>query len=73
MASDDTEDDRIGYGRPPKATRDKPGQSGNPAGRRKAETSHKAALERDGRTFADVAEEAHVALPAGGEAARQHG
>jgi hypothetical protein len=33
MATDG--DDRIGYGRPPKATRFKPGQSGNPKGRPK--------------------------------------
>ncbi len=30
-----TEDDEVGYCKPPKATRFKPGQSGNPAGRRK--------------------------------------
>ena len=31
--SDDSEDYEIGYGRPPKQTRFKPGQSGNPKGR----------------------------------------
>ena len=29
------EDERVGYGRPPKATRFRPGQSGNPRGRPK--------------------------------------
>lgn len=33
MSADD-EDDKVGYGRPPKNTRFKPGQSGNPRGRR---------------------------------------
>ncbi|CAH2396488.1 DUF5681 domain-containing protein [Mesorhizobium escarrei] len=32
--SDDS-DDKVGYGRPPKKTRFKPGQSGNPGGRKK--------------------------------------
>jgi hypothetical protein len=31
----DKSDDRIGYGRPPKQTQFKPGQSGNPSGRPK--------------------------------------
>jgi hypothetical protein len=33
MADDD--DDRVGFGRPPKASRFRPGQSGNPGGRPK--------------------------------------
>jgi len=33
MASDRNDDDVVGYGRPPKSTRFKPGQSGNPKGR----------------------------------------
>jgi hypothetical protein len=33
--SDRTDDDRPGYGRPPKQHQFKPGQSGNPRGRRK--------------------------------------
>jgi hypothetical protein len=32
---DDDDDDKVGYGRPPKHSRFKPGQSGNPKGRRK--------------------------------------
>jgi hypothetical protein len=35
MISDD-DDDRVGYGKPPKRTRFKPGQSGNPRGRSRA-------------------------------------
>ncbi|RUZ79400.1 hypothetical protein EN943_07445 [Mesorhizobium sp. M7A.F.Ca.US.006.01.1.1] len=33
--SRDDEDDKVGYGKPPKKSRFKPGQSGNPRGRRK--------------------------------------
>lgn len=43
MAGDEN-DWEIGYGRPPKATRFKPGQSGNPAGRRKGERNVATAL-----------------------------
>jgi hypothetical protein len=32
---DDDDNDKVGYGRPPKHSRFKPGQSGNPKGRRK--------------------------------------
>lgn len=35
MADADSDRDAVGYGRPPKATRFKPGQSGNPRGRPK--------------------------------------
>ncbi|WP_233493474.1 DUF5681 domain-containing protein, partial [Ruegeria atlantica] len=34
--SDDTKEFEVGYGKPPKATRFKKGQSGNPKGRPKA-------------------------------------
>lgn len=40
--SNDPRDDAIGYGRPPKATQFKPGQSGNPRGRPRKETGHRA-------------------------------
>ena len=36
MTRDDDEDDRVGYGKPPKHTRFRPGQSGNPRGRLRA-------------------------------------
>jgi hypothetical protein len=36
MTRDDDEDDRVGYGKPPKHTRFRPGQSGNPRGRSRA-------------------------------------
>jgi Family of unknown function (DUF5681) len=35
MSSSDSDDDHVGYGRPPKEHRFKKGQSGNPSGRRK--------------------------------------
>jgi hypothetical protein len=40
----DQEDDRVGYRRPPKHSRFKPGQSGNPKGRRKGARGLKADL-----------------------------
>lgn len=52
MAKSDNDDDgpeephyQVGYGRPPKATRFKPGQSGNPRGRPKGAKSIPALLE----------------------------
>jgi hypothetical protein len=52
MAKSDNDDDgpeephyEVGYGRPPKATRFKPGQSGNPRGRPKGAKSIPALLE----------------------------
>lgn len=40
------DDDKVGYRRPPKATRFQPGRSGNPAGGRKRKASHKLLLDR---------------------------
>jgi hypothetical protein len=37
MTSDENDDERVGYGKPPKHTRFKPGKSGNPRGRARAE------------------------------------
>ena len=39
-------EEAVGYGRPPKASRFKPGQSGNPRGRPKGAVGFKATLER---------------------------
>jgi hypothetical protein len=39
-------DDKVGYGKPPKETRFKPGKSGNPSGRRKQEHSLRSIIER---------------------------
>jgi hypothetical protein len=36
MTREDDDDDRVGYGKPPKRTRFRPGQSGNPRGRSRA-------------------------------------
>jgi hypothetical protein len=36
MSRDEDDDDRVGYGKPPKRMRFKPGQSGNPRGRARA-------------------------------------
>ena len=36
MTRDEDDDDRVGYGKPPKRTRFRPGQSGNPRGRSRA-------------------------------------
>jgi hypothetical protein len=47
MAND--EDDRVGYGRPPKARRFTPGQSGNPSGRPKKPPSTNEAFDRIAR------------------------
>jgi len=41
-----TADDRVGYGRPPRATRFVPGKSGNPKGRPKGARSVGAILQR---------------------------
>jgi hypothetical protein len=38
-------EERIGYGKPPKATRFKPGRSGNPRGRPKGAKGHKQIVE----------------------------
>ena len=43
-STSDDDDDRIGYGRPPKSTRWKKGQSGNPTGRRPGAPSLKTAI-----------------------------
>jgi hypothetical protein len=43
--SNDDEEDKIGYKKPPKKHRFKPGQSGNPKGRKKGGTSLKKDLE----------------------------
>jgi hypothetical protein len=43
----DAKDEKVGYGRPPRATRFKPGQSGNPVGRRKGERNVATALAAD--------------------------
>jgi hypothetical protein len=40
----DDDDDAVGYGRPPKKHRFKPGQSGNPAGRKRGARGVKAQL-----------------------------
>ena len=49
MAEDEISDDEyeVGYGRPPKHTRFKPGQSGNPRGRPKKSKNVDALLERE--------------------------
>lgn len=49
MADDDAPDDdyEVGYGKPPKHTRFKPGQSGNPRGRPKKSKNIDALLEKE--------------------------
>ncbi len=42
----DSDDDKVGFARPPKATRFKKGQSGHPAGRPKGATSTKKRIKR---------------------------
>jgi hypothetical protein len=42
--TNELESEKVGYGRPPKAHRFKPGQSGNPSGRRKGAKSETAIL-----------------------------
>lgn len=41
----DDRDDEVGYGKPPKHTRFKPGQSGNPGGRKKGSRNFRTDLE----------------------------
>jgi|ERR1051326_3323022 hypothetical protein len=45
--SDDSEDTKVGYGRPPKANRFRPGQSGNPKGRPKAAKNFRTAISEE--------------------------
>lgn len=49
MADDETPDDdyEVGYGKPPKHTRFKPGESGNPRGRPKKSKNVDALLEKE--------------------------
>jgi Family of unknown function (DUF5681) len=42
--TNERDEDKVGYGRPPKEHRFKPGQSGNPSGRRKGAKSEAAML-----------------------------
>lgn len=44
---DDDDDEKIGYGKPPKRTRFKPGQSGNPNGRSKGTKNLKSDLSEE--------------------------
>lgn len=46
MSSDGEHDYEVGYGRPPRATRFKKGQSGNPSGKRKGTRSLRKELEK---------------------------
>lgn len=52
----DPEDDRVGYGRPPKKSRFKSGQSGNPSGRRKSPHNVATALVAELQTKVTVRE-----------------
>jgi hypothetical protein len=47
MPIDDPADEEVGYGKPPKATQWKPGQSGNPKGKVKGTKSLKTVLEKE--------------------------
>ena len=71
MADEDEKDYEVGYGRPPKHTQFKPGQSGNPKGRPKDSRNiktvlHNVAMEevvfmtKDGNTIAMSNQEALV-------------
>lgn len=46
MSTNDNEDEAVGYGRPPKKSRFKPRQSGNPRGRTKGSTNFLTDLSR---------------------------
>ena len=50
------EDENVGYGRPPKSTRFKPGQSGNPRGRPRKTRDYMALLEKELMTPVTVTE-----------------
>ena len=55
-------DDEVGYGRPPKRTQFKPGQSGNPSGKRKG-------LRSIATELRDILSE-EIAIPSGSEIKR---
>jgi uncharacterized protein DUF5681 len=59
-ALDDAPSYAVGYGRPPRHTRWKPGQSGNPTGRRKGR--------RNGRTVVEEALNQRIRIRQGGRA-----
>ena len=49
-------EEKVGYGQPPKATRFKPGRSGNPRGRPKGARGHKAIVEEIAHELHQVTE-----------------
>jgi hypothetical protein len=54
--NDDSSDDGGGYGKPPKAYRFKPGQSGNPKGRPKGARSFKTVLDAELNARVEIVE-----------------
>lgn len=56
MHDDDDDDEKVGYRRPPKHSRFKPGQSGNPRGRQKRDTTIVEALSDELRATITVQE-----------------
>jgi hypothetical protein len=56
MADDDKNDDKAGYGKPPKHSRFKPGKSGNPRGRPRRSRNLKTDLAEELRTPVTVRE-----------------
>lgn len=65
---DETEDDAVGYGHPPKHTRWKKGQSGNPTGKRKRDETLQEKLERIIKEEVLVAQNGSQTVMANGEA-----
>ncbi|MGF7163303.1 hypothetical protein FHS85_004966 [Rhodoligotrophos appendicifer] len=49
-------DSQVGYGKPPKGSQFKPGQSGNPGGRKKGSLDYKTMVERIADTEIEISE-----------------
>lgn len=56
MANDEGDDNRVGYGRPPRASRFRKGVSGNPSGRRRGQRNIQTLLDQELATRVTITE-----------------